>query len=141
MDPLSVMDLVLWAMFLTGFTCFFRPNSYHILRWRDLTFKADKDEFGNLRVVVEVAVPNSKSVAYAAALGVQARHVKLVEFGVRELCLVRSLVALGMKLGVFDLDLRKACTKLCFMVKPACRDWFVFPAVEGGVLTPTKTVS
>ena len=139
MDPLSVMDLVLRAMLLTGFTCFFfRPNSYHTLRWRDLTFK---DEFGNLRVVVVVAVPDSKSTGYAAALGGKARHVKLVEFGVRELCVVRSLVALGMKLGVFDLDLRGACTKLCCTVKPACRDWFVFPAVEGGVLTPTKTVS
>ena len=92
-------------------------------------------------MVVVVAVPDSKSAVYVVALGGLARHVKLMEFGVMELCVVRSLVALGMKMGVFDLDLPGACAKRRFMVKPACCDWFVFPAVEGGALTPTKTVS
>ena len=48
LDPLSVADLVLRTMMLTGFTCFLRPNSYHQLKFRDLTFLADNVEDGNL---------------------------------------------------------------------------------------------
>ena len=89
---------------------------------------------------VSVAVPDLKMVAYAAAIGGVSRRVKLCEFAPRELCVVRTLVALGVKLGVFDLDLRGACEQRQFVVQPACKEWFVFPAVEGGILTPTKTV-
>lgn len=141
MDPLSVADLVLRTTILIGFTCFIRPNSYHQLKFGDLTFPADNDENGNLRIEIVVAVPDSKSVAYAAAVGGLARKVKLQEFGIRDLCAVRTLVALGQKLGVFDCDFREACDKCRFVVKPMCLDWYVLLAVEGGVLTPTKTVS
>ena len=140
LDPLNVADLVLRAVMLTGFTCLFRPNSYQSLRWRHVTFEAHVDEEGNLHVEVVLAVPDSKSVGYAAAIGGLGRSVKLKEFEVRDLCVVRTLVALAVKIGVLDLDLTEACRKQRFAVKPECLDFFVFPVVEGGVLTPHKTV-
>ena len=136
LDPMSVSDLVLRAVMLTGFACLFRPNSYQALKWRHVTFQAHVDEEGNLHVEVVVVVPDTKSVDYAAALGGKGK-----EFEVRELCVVRTLVALAVKMGVLDLELREACRKQRFVVKPECLDYFVFPAVEGGVLSPHKTVS
>ena len=53
---------------------------------------------------------------------------------------MRTYVALGQKMGVFDCELREACEKHRFVVKPTCLDYFVFPAVKDGFLTPTKTV-
>ena len=141
LDPMSVPDLVLRATILMGFTCFLRPNSFHELRWRDLTFDASLDEAGDLHLEVVVSVPDLKMVAFAAAIGGVSRKVKLCEFAPRELCVVRTLVALGVKLGVFDLDLKGACGQRRFVVRSECTEWFVFPAVEGGLLTPTKTVS
>ena len=141
LDPLGVADLVLRALLLTGFTCLFRPNSYHRLKWRYLSFLAEKDEDGILRIEETVSVLDSKAVAYASALEGLARRVTLFEFGIRDLCAVRTYVALGKKLGVFDYDLRETCKKYRFVVKPLCLDFFVFLAVEGEVLTPTKIVS
>ena len=86
-------------------------------------------------------VPDSKSVAYGAALGGGPRKVRLQEFNVRELCVVRTLVALGMKMGVFDRDMEAACLHQRFVVKEDCHSWFVFPSVEGGLLSHHKTVS
>ena len=80
-------------------------------------------------------VPNSKSIAYGAALGGGPRKVKLEEFNVRELCVVRTLVALGMKMGVFDLDVKAACLQQRFVVKEDCYTWFVFPSVKGGFVS------
>ena len=136
LDPMSVSDLVLRAVMLTGFTCLFRPNSYQALKWRHVTFEAHIDEEGNLHVEVVVVVPDTKSVGYAAALGRLGRSVKLKEFEVRELCVVRTLVALAVKMGVLDLDLPKACRKQRFVVKLECLDHVVSPAVERGVLSP-----
>ena len=141
LDPLSVSDMVLRAVVLIGFTCLFRPDSYQELKWRHVTFQAHVDEEGDLRVEVVVVVPDIKSVGYAAALGGVGRSVKLKEFEVRELCGVRTLVALAMEMGVLELDLLKACREQSFVVKQECLDYVVFPAVEGGVLSPHKTVS
>lgn len=90
---------------------------------------------------VVVSVPDIKSVGFAAALGGQARQVKLCEFAPRELCIVRSLVTLGMKLDVFDKKLNEACKERRFVVRPECYEWFVFPAVQGGILDPYRMVS
>ena len=141
LDPLSVADLVLRAIILTGFTCFFRSNSYQLLTWKDVCFTSYLDPDGNIHVEVVVVVPDTKAVAYGAALGGGPRKVKLEEFNVRELCVVRTLVALGMKMGVFDLDMEAACLQQSFVVKEECHSWFVFPSVEGGILSHHKTVS
>ena len=141
LDPTSVADLVLRAILLIGFTCLFRPNSYQSLKWKDVTFSAVVDVDGNLRVEAVVTVPDTKSVAYAAALGGTSRKVKLKEFSIRDLCGVRTLVALGNKMGAFDRDLADACRHKRFVVKQECLDWYVFPAVARGVLSPHKTVS
>ena len=161
LDPTSVSDLILRAILLAGFTCLFRPNSYQLLKWRHVSFSAELDVDGKLHVEVVIAVPDSKSVAFAAALGGASRSVKLKEFlnrdlclvrtlvvlsnkmGVsnRDLCLVRTLVILSNKMGVLDLSLAEACLQQRFVVKEECMDWFVFPAVSGGVLSPDKTVS
>ena len=90
---------------------------------------------------VVIVVPEIKSVGYAAALEGVGRSVKLKEFEVRELCAVRTLVVLAVKMGVLELDLREACMQQSFVVKTECKDYVVFPAVEGGVLSPHKTVS
>ena len=141
LDPTSVSDLVLRAILLVDFTCLFRPNSYQLLKWRDVSFSAEVDADGKLHVEVVIAVPYTKSVAFAAALGGASRSVKLKEFSNRELCLVRTLVVLSNKIGVLDLSLEQACLQQRFVVKEECMDWFVFPAVSGGVLSPDKTVS
>ena len=141
LDPLSVADLVLRAIILTGFTCFFRANSYQLLTWKDLTFTSYIDTEGNLHVEVVVDVPDIKAVAFGAALGGVARKVKLEEFHVRDLCVVRTLVALGAKMGVFDRDMEEACLQQRFVVRKDCSTWFVFPMVEGGILSHDKTVS
>ena len=80
-------------------------------------------------------------MAYASATGGLARKVKLIEFGIRDLCVVHTYVALGQKMGVFDCGRREACEKCQFVVKPTYLEYFVFPAVEDGVITPTKTGS
>lgn len=141
LDPSSVSDLVLRAILLAGFTCLFRPNSYQLLKWRDVSFAAELDVEGNIHVEMVIDVPDSKAVAYAAALGGASRSVKLKEFVNRDLCVVRTCVALADKMGAFDLSLAEACLQLRFVVKEECMDWFVFPAVSGGVLSPHKTVS
>ena len=141
LDPTSVSDLILRAILLAGFTCLFRPNSYQLLKWRHVSFSAELDVDGKLHVEVVIAVPDSKSVAFAAALGGASRSVKLKEFSNRDLCLVRTLVVLSNKMGVLDLSLAEACLQQRFVVKEECMDWFVFPAVSGGVLSPDKTVS
>ena len=91
-----------------------------------------------MEVVIEI--PDSKSVAYAAAQGRPNRVVKLKEFTLRELCVVRTLVALGVKMGVFDRALEDACIQQRFVFKGECSNWFVFPAVEDGVISHFKTV-
>ena len=141
LGPLSVADLVLRAMLITGFTCFFRPNTDNSLKWSDLSFEAAVDEEVNVHVEVVVAVPNLKAMAYAVTVGGLARLVKLRKISLREMCVVRILVALEVKMGVFDLELRGACERRRFVVKPTYLDWFVFPSVEGGILTSSKTVS
>ena len=141
LDPLSVADLVLRAIILTGFTCFFRSNSYQLLKWKDLTFTTYLDPNGDLHVEVVVDVPDMKAVAYGAALGGVGRKVKLEEFHVRDLCVVRTLVAVGVKMGVFDLDMKEACLQQRFVVREECHAWFVFPMVEGGIISYDKTVS
>ena len=140
LDPCSVFDLVLRAIILTGFTCLFRPNSHQSLKWKDITFEAVVDGDGNLVMEVVIVVPDSKAVAYGAAQGRPNRVVKLREFALRELCVVRTLVALGLKMGVFDRGFEAACIQQRFVVKEECSTWFVFPAVEDGVISPLKTV-
>ena len=84
LDPTSISDLVLRAIILTGYTCLFRPNSYQSLRWEHLTFTAEVDGLGNLKVEAIVDVPDDKSVAFAAAGGGESRKVKLKEFADRD---------------------------------------------------------
>ena len=141
LDPLSVADLVLRAIILTGFTCFFRSTNSQSLTWKDVCFTSYLDPDGNIHVEVVVEVLDSKAVASGAALGGGPRKVKLEELNVKELCVVRALVALGMKMGVFDLDMEAACLQQSFVVKEECHSWFVFPSVEGGILSHHKTVS
>lgn len=141
LDPCCLGDLVLGNMLLMGITCFLRLNSYHALRWRHLIFSSSVGPEGDLHVDILVSVPDLKAVAYVAALGGMAKKVRLFEFALREMCVVRSLVALGVKMGVFDTNLREAVDKQRFVLKPAALDWYLFPAVEGGHLNPTKTVS
>ena len=88
-----------------------------------------------------IAVPDSKSVAFAAALGGASRSVKLKKFPNRDLCVVRTFVVLANKMGDLDLSLADACLRQRFVVKEECMDYFVFPAVSRGVLSPEKTVS
>ena len=82
-----------------------------------------------------------KSVAYAAAAGGGSRFVKFKEFANRDLCVVRTLVALANKMGVLDRELADACHQQRLVVKQACQDWFFFPAMSSGVVSPHKTVS
>ena len=67
-----------------------------------------------------MAVPDTKSVAYAAAVGGLSRTVKLKEFTIRDLCGVRTLLALANKMGVLERDLANACLHNFFVVKPEC---------------------
>ena len=62
LDPTSFGDLVFKGVLLVGFICFFRPNSFQELRWRDLTFEATLDKVGDLNVEVLVSVPDVKVV-------------------------------------------------------------------------------
>ena len=141
LDPTSVTDLVLRAILLAGFTCLFRPNSYQLLKWRHVSFSAEVGVDGDLHMEMVIVVPDSKSVAFAAALGGASRCVKLKEFPKRDLCVVRTFVVLSNKMGVLDLSLADACLRQRFVVKEECVDYFVFPAVFHGVLSPQKTVS
>ena len=126
LDPTSVADLVLRNILLIGFTCLLRPNSYQLLKWRHVTFTAEVDVGGNLQVEVVVVVPDTKSVAYAAAVGGLSRTVKLKEFTIRDLCGVRTLLVLANKMGVLERDLVDACLHKSFVVKPECLDWLFY---------------
>ena len=109
LDPSSVADLVLKTILLTGFTCLLRPNSYQLLTWDHVTFVASVDVMGIVIMEVVVRVLDIKSVGYVVALGGVDISVTLKEFSVPELCVVRTLVVLSMKMNAFELSLKPAC--------------------------------
>lgn len=117
LDPTGIGDLVLKVMFLAGITCFLRPNSYHLFKWKHLEFGVFEGEEGDLKVDILLSVPDLKSVAYASAVGGGLRTVGLREFAIPDLCVVRHIVALETKMGVFDSDLHAACADKRFVVK------------------------
>ena len=117
LDPNSVSDLVLRAILLTGFVCLLRPNSYKSLTWDHVTFIPTVDAKGMVSMELVLRIPDCKSVGYAAALGGADRSVTLKEFAIPGLCVVRTLVALGMKMGLFELSLKQASQQGSFIVK------------------------
>lgn len=98
-----------------AFTCLLRPNSLHRLKYWHLLFHALEDTSRNLWIEIEVAVPNSKSMVYAAATGGLARMLQ--EHKNREMCVVFPVVALAAKTDLFVGGFKEAYANRKFVVK------------------------